>query len=111
MRVMALRHAAVTELGDGPCLRVQDPRIYKTKSVLAGMLNDHRLHVLPRLLANSHPAIRAFTYVDVKYDDPPRPFTVIVRLPRSGANCSITCKFTVSGYKRSALNDWNLMQV
>ena len=110
MRVRALRLAAVNEIGDGACLRIQDPRIYKTKSVLAGMLNDHRLHVTPpRMLINSHPAIRAFTYVDVRYDDPPRPFTVIVRFPRSGANCSVTCKFSVSGNRRSAPKMWSLL--
>ena len=112
MRVRALRRAAVTELGEGACLERQDPRIYKTKSVLAGLLNDHRLHVdPPRLLINSHADIKAFTHVDVRDVDPPRPFTVIVKLPTSGSNCSVTCKFSVGGRKRSALNDWTLIGI
>ncbi len=111
MGVTLLRKTAATELpgGRAATLLRSDPDIFKPRWVLAALLNSHRLHGPPRDLRQSHPSIRAFTYVDVRTGDPPRPYKVVVKLPVSGVGSCIIFTFTVSGYRRTALGNWNPM--
>ncbi len=110
MGVRFLRETAAAELQGGrpDTLLRSDPDIFKPRWVLAAMLNAHRLRPPPRL-SESHPSIRAFTYVDVRIADPPRPYKVSVKLPVSGVGSCITFTFNVGGYRRTALGDWNPM--
>ena len=111
MGVGLLRHTAAQELPGGrpDTLLRSDPDIFKPRWVLAALLNAHRLHAPPRDLRQSHPSIRAFTYVDIRVADPPRPYKVIVKLPVSGVGSCIIFTFTVGGFRRTALGDWNPM--
>lgn len=110
MGVRCLRETAATELpgGRNATLLRSDPDIFKPRWVLTALLNDHRLLRPPRV-RESHPSIRAFTYVDVRAADPPRPYKVVVKLPVSGVGSCIIFTFTVNGYRRTALGDWNPM--